>query len=56
MSAAITHVSNAIAIKHVEFGLRLSTAIAITFAVGFFLFQLSVRFGVLLNNFDALAF
>jgi hypothetical protein len=56
MSAAMTRVSNAIAIKHVELGLRLSTATAITFAVGFLLFQVSARFGVLVNNFDALAF
>jgi hypothetical protein len=50
------NVSNAIAIKHVEFGLHLSAAILITFTVGFVLFQLSVRFGVLVDNFDALTF
>jgi hypothetical protein len=50
------NVSNAIAIKRVEFGLQLSAAILITFTVGFVLFQLSVRFGVLVDNFDALTF
>jgi hypothetical protein len=33
MSEAMPNVSNAIAIKHVELGLQLSTAILITFAV-----------------------
>jgi hypothetical protein len=56
MSEAMPNVSNAIAIRHVELGLQLSTAILITFAVGFVLLQLSVRFGMLMDNFDALTF
>jgi len=48
--------SNAIAIKHAELGLQLSTAMLITFAVGLVLLQLSVRFGVLVDSFDALTF
>ena len=56
MSEAMPNVSNAIAIRHVELGLQLSTAILITCAVGFVLLQLSVRFGMLVDNFDALTF
>jgi uncharacterized membrane protein YGL010W len=48
--------SNAIAIKHAEFGLQLSTAMLITFAVGLVLLQLSVRFGMLVHSFDAPTF
>ena len=56
MSEAMPNVANAVAIKHAEFGLRLSTAILITFAAGFVLFHLSVRLGVMMDNFDALTF
>jgi hypothetical protein len=45
-----------VAIKRVEFGLQLSTAILITFAVVYVLLQLSVRFGVPVDTFDALTF
>jgi len=55
-SEAMPNVSNAIAIKHVELGLQLSTAILIAFAVGFVLLQLCVRFGVLVDSFEALTF
>jgi hypothetical protein len=44
------------AVKNVEFGLQLLTAILITFAAGLVSLQLSVRFGVLVDNFDALTF
>ena len=56
MSEALPNVSNAVAPKRAEFGLQLLTAILITFAVGFVLLQLSVRFGVPVDNFDALTF
>jgi len=56
MSEAMPNASNAIAIKHAELGLQLLTAILITFAAGFALLQLSVRFGMLVDNFDALTF
>jgi hypothetical protein len=44
------------AINRVEFGLQLLTAMLITFAIGSVLFQLSVRFGVPADNFEALTF
>jgi len=56
MSEAMPNASNEMAIKRVELGLQLLTAILITFAAGFVLLQLSVRFGVLVDNFDALTF
>jgi hypothetical protein len=56
MSEAMPNVTNEIAIIRVEFGLLLSTAILITFAAGFVLLQLSVRFGVPLDSFNALTF
>ena len=40
------HVPDATMIKRGDFGLRLSTALLITFAVGWVLLQLNVRFGV----------
>jgi hypothetical protein len=55
-SETMPSVANALAIKRVEFGLRLSTAILITFAVGFVLLHLSVRFGVQFDNLDPLTF
>lgn len=48
--------SNAIAIKRGKFGLQLLTAILITFAAGFVSLQLNVRFGALVDNFDAVTF
>jgi hypothetical protein len=48
--------SNEVAIKRVELGLQLLTAILITFATGLVLLQLSARFAVLVDNFDALSF
>lgn len=48
--------SNEMAIKRLELGLQLLTAILIIFAAGFVSLQLSVRFGVLVDNFDALTF
>ena len=48
--------SNEMAIKRVELGLQLLTAILIIFAAGFVSLQLSVRFGVAVDNFDALSF
>jgi hypothetical protein len=56
MNEAMANVSSTAAIKRVEFGLQLSTAVLIAFAVGFVLLQLSVRFGVPLDTFDALTF
>ena len=56
MSEAMANVSNTVAIKRVEFGLQLSTAVLITFAVGLVLLQLGVRFGVPVATFDALTF
>ena len=50
------NVSNVVAIERVEFGPQLLTAILITLAVGFVLLQLSVRFGVSVDNFEALTF
>jgi hypothetical protein len=52
----MTNVLNAVAMKRADFGLRSLTAILITFAFGFVLLQLNVRFGVPVDNFDALAF
>ena len=52
----MTNTSNGMAIKRVELGLQLLTAILIIFAAGFVSLQLSVRFGVLVDNFDALTF
>jgi hypothetical protein len=46
----------AMAIKRVELGLQLSTGLLVTFAAGLALLPLSIRFGVLVDNFDALAF
>jgi hypothetical protein len=48
--------SNETAIKRVELGLQLLTAMLIVFAAGLVSLQLSVRFGVLVNSFDALTF
>jgi hypothetical protein len=53
---AMPTASNAMAIKRVELGLQLLTAILIVFAAGFVSLQLSVRFGVLVDNFDAVIF
>jgi hypothetical protein len=50
----MSNVANCMAINRVEFGLQLLTAILITFAAGFVSLQLSVRFGVPVDNFDAL--
>ena len=46
ISEASPKVSNAVATKLVEFGLRLLTAVLIASAAGLVLLQLSVRFGV----------
>jgi hypothetical protein len=54
MSEAMPNASNEMAIKRVEFGLHLLTAILITFAAGFVWLRPSVRFGVPVDNFDAL--
>ena len=56
MSEAMTNTSNGMAIKRVELGLQLLTAMLITFAAGFVALQLSVRFGVLVDNVGALTF
>jgi hypothetical protein len=40
-------------IKRSDFGLRLSTALLITFAVGWVLLQLNVRFGVPVESLNA---
>jgi hypothetical protein len=56
MSEAMANASNTVAIERVEFGLQLLTAILITFAAGFVLLQLNVRFGVPADTFDALTF
>jgi hypothetical protein len=48
--------SKGMAIKPVELGLQLLTAMLIAFAAGLVALQLSVRFGVLLGSFDALTF
>jgi len=56
MSEAMPNASNEMTIKRVELGLQLLTAILIIFAAGFVSLQLSVRFGVLVDNFDALTF
>jgi hypothetical protein len=54
MSEAMANASSTVAIECVEFGLQLLTAILITFAGGFVLLQLSVRFGVPVDTFDGL--
>jgi hypothetical protein len=56
MSEAMANASNTVVIERVEFVPRLLTAILITFAAGFVLLQLSVRFGVPVETFDALTF
>ncbi len=53
---AMPNVSNAMVMNRAEFGLQLLTAFLITFGVGFVLLQLIVRFGVLVDNFDAPTF
>ncbi len=50
------NVSNAMVMNRAEFGLQLLTAFLITFGVGFVLLQLIVRFGLLVDNFDAPTF
>jgi hypothetical protein len=55
MNEAMPNVSKAVALTRVELGLQLLTAILIIVAVEFVLLQ-SVRFGVPVDNFDALTF
>jgi hypothetical protein len=52
----MANIPSTMAIKRSEFGLQLSTAVLIAFAVGLVLLQLSVRFGVPLDSFDVLIF
>jgi hypothetical protein len=40
--------------KHIQFILRLLTAILITFAIGFVLLQVSVRYGLSVTDFSEL--
>jgi len=47
------HASDATMIKRSDFGLRLSTALLITFAVGWVLLQLNLRFGVPVESLNA---
>ena len=50
----MSNVANCMPINRVEFGLQLSTALLIAFAIGLVLLQLSVRFGVSVADLDAL--
>jgi hypothetical protein len=56
MSEAMPNALNEIPIKPVDLSLQLLTAILMTFAAGLVSLQLSVRLGVLVDNFDALTF